>query len=48
MAKVLLGLLFADGHLGLKYGCEEATKYFQEEALVFPFVKVQYIECRTE
>ncbi len=27
MAKVLLAILYSDGANGLKYGCEEATKY---------------------
>jgi len=48
MAKVLLGILFADGAHGLKYGCEEATKYFSEEALVFPFFKVLLSQFRRE
>lgn len=48
MAKVLLGILFADGANGLKYGCEEATKYFAEEALVFPFFVVVVMRLRTE
>lgn len=29
-AKVLLAILFADGSSGLKYGCEESTKYLAE------------------
>lgn len=48
MAKVLLGVLFADGANGLKYGCEEATKYFAEEALVFPFFVVLLMRLRNE
>ena len=39
MAKVLLGILYADGASGLKFGCEEATKYFSEEAQAYPFFK---------
>ena len=40
MAKVLLGILFADGTNGLKFGCEEAVKYFYEDSLAFPYFKV--------
>ena len=46
MAKVLLGVLFADGAQGLKFGCDEATKYFAEEALVFPFFKERVISAQ--
>lgn len=42
MAKVALGLLFADG-IDVSFDCQRAINYFSEEAVSHPFFMVELL-----
>ncbi len=41
MAKITMGLLFADG-IDVNFDCQRAINYFSEEALSHPFFMVHF------
>lgn len=45
MAKIAMGLLFADG-IDVSFDCSRAVNYFSEEALSHPFFMVNFLLFR--